>query len=331
MRIFLTVDTEVWPRRAGWPHLPLTEADDCSRQVAAYLWGGDREPRQGLPFMLATLSAHDLKATFFVDPLFSLALGSRPLRDVVDAIKAGGQEIGLHLHPEWLTDPRARGLPDFRGPLLHQYPVGEQKQLLGIGRELLEQAGADPVKVFRAGSWGADAGTLEALRDAGITLDSSLNACFAASFPSVVEGRDDLGAMQWHGITEYPATYFMTGPSTRRPLQLCACSLGEMQYVLRKSYEGGSATAVLVTHSFEMVRVPDLDKSGGLVGPRRLIGRRFERLCGFLAAHRDQFQTSHFASAAADADPKSQACLPVRSSFPRTMLRHMAQAVSTVY
>lgn len=331
MRVFLTVDTEVWPRRPGWPHRPLSVDDDCSREIRAYLWGGEREPRQGLPFMLSTLAAHHLRATFFVDPLFSLALGHERLREVVEAVTASGQEVGLHLHPEWLTDPRVRGLPSFRGPLLHQYPVVEQAQLLKAGRELLEQAGSSAVRVFRAGSWGADLGTLEALHMVGIALDSSLNSCFGASFPSVRENPDDLAMTDWQGVGEFPATYFLTGPKERRPLQLCACSLAEMCYVLGRSQEQGCKSVVIVTHSFEMVRVPDLDSPGKSVGPRRLIGQRFEHLCDFLAARRDRFQTSHFAEAQGDAMTAARSFPPVRSWIPRTLARHAAQALSAVY
>ena len=35
MRVFLTIDTEVWPRHPGWPHQPLEAGDTCDRQLQA--------------------------------------------------------------------------------------------------------------------------------------------------------------------------------------------------------------------------------------------------------------------------------------------------------
>jgi hypothetical protein len=298
--------------------------------LQAYFWGGDCAPRQGLPFMLETLARHDLRATFFVDPLFSLALGRVHLRSVVSAIVGAGQEVGLHLHPEWLTDPRASGLPAFKGPLLHQYSEDEQAQLIRTGLQLLEDAGASEVAVFRAGSWGADTATIQALRSAGIAIDSSLNACFAASFPSEREGRDRLNVHERGGVREFPATYFRDARSLR-PVQLCACSFDELRFVLEQSAADGLTDLVLVTHSFEMVRVGDLDAGGRLVRPRRWLGRRFTHLCQYLGEHRDRLQTSHFRSVDRAATATQPEVRPVTSGWLRTLRRHAEQALSEVY
>src|SRR6266566_6416992 len=69
LRVFLTVDTEIWPRAAGWPHTPLPPGETCERERAAYFWGGEGRDRRGLPYQLETLARHGLKATYFVDPL----------------------------------------------------------------------------------------------------------------------------------------------------------------------------------------------------------------------------------------------------------------------
>lgn len=330
MRVFLTVDTEVWPRRPGWPRRPLEADDRCERQLQAYFWGGDREPRQGLPFMLETLARHELRATFFVDPLFSVALGRERLREVVAAIEGARQEVGLHLHPEWLTDARAEGLPSFKGPLLHQYPLDEQAQLINTGLQLLEEAGASQVVAFRAGSWGADTTTIQALQSAGIAIDSSLNACFPASFPSVRERRGRLDVHKRGGVWEFPATYFRDARSLR-PVQLCACSFGELRYVLEECAADGPTDLVLVTHSFEMVRVGDLDAGDRAVRPRRWLGRRFMKFCQYLGQHRDRFQTAHFRSIDPSSGLTAHEAAPVASSWLLTLLRHAEQALSEVY
>ena len=105
VRVFLTIDPEIWApgRLAGSP--PARHA-------------GEAGDRRGLPYRLETLRRHGLRATYFVDSLFSRCLGARLLDDAVSTIAGAGQEIGLHLHPKWFTDPRCWSLPKFAGPLL---------------------------------------------------------------------------------------------------------------------------------------------------------------------------------------------------------------------
>ena len=143
----------------GWPRNPLDANYDCTRELSAYFVGKTREGDFGLPYQLETLRTNGLGATYFVDPLFSFALGLDPLADVVGSIERAGQAVALHLHPEWLTDPRCVGLPAFRGPYLSQYGPDDQRVLIRAGMRRLVEAGARPLPVFRAGSWGADVST----------------------------------------------------------------------------------------------------------------------------------------------------------------------------
>jgi peptidoglycan/xylan/chitin deacetylase (PgdA/CDA1 family) len=329
--VFLTVDTEVWPRRPGWPHRPLSADETCGAEVEAYFWGGGPDGH-GLQHILEVLGRHGLKACFFVDPLFSLALGAQPLRRVVGTIVSAGQEVGLHLHPEWLTDPRVQGLPMFKGPLLSAYPESEQHLLMLEGLRLLEAAGARHVVAFRAGSWGADVSTLRAMRGTPLTIDTSLNCGYPTSFPSLSEQRSAVGAFEAEGVTELPLTYFDDGSrQALRPLQLCACSVAEMHHVLRQVHAGDPVAVVLVMHSFELVRVDDLDRRQHRVRPHRLVSRRFERLCRFLQDHSDTHVTRHFAEIQGRQAMVQGKAAPVRSSWLRTLGRYGAQAISRVY
>ena len=55
----------------------------------------------GIAYQLAMLARHGLKATFFVDPMPTMVFGLDAIRPVVEAIVAAGQEVQLHLHPNW--------------------------------------------------------------------------------------------------------------------------------------------------------------------------------------------------------------------------------------
>jgi hypothetical protein len=330
VKILITVDTEVWPDSPGWPHTPLGATQDCARELAWYFYGGERSGGLGVPYQLQVLADAGLKATYFIDPMFSFALGTKPLRALVELVKRHGQEIGLHMHPEWLTDRRCVGLPAFGGPLLSAYSQDEQSALIRAGAARLAEVGAGCIGAFRAGSWGANRATLRALAENGIAFDSSLNPTFAASFPDLPERATHFQPVRLDGVWEFPVTNFIDRPPVaQRPLHVCACSLAEFRAVLEHAATTGWFAVVLVLHSFEFVRVDRL--SNGRPGPQRLLARRFEQLCDYLAANRDRFQPCHFA----DLDPAEiptgrRVSAPV-STRGRTAMRRLEQLASRLY
>lgn len=70
-------------------------------------------------------------------------------------MEAPGQEIGLHLHPKWLTDPRYRDLPRFVGHLLHEYSAEHQSKLIRASLALGSKK--DHARALRHGSLAAPA------------------------------------------------------------------------------------------------------------------------------------------------------------------------------
>ena len=88
--VFLTIDTELM-----WRH--HTAGCDLATQMARSLKPAD----VGIAYQLAMLAKHDLKATFFVDPMPTMVFGLDAIRPVVEAIVEAGQEVQLHLHPNW--------------------------------------------------------------------------------------------------------------------------------------------------------------------------------------------------------------------------------------
>jgi hypothetical protein len=263
---------------------------DCKREISAYFFGETTDGEFGLPYQVRMLREHGLTATFFVDPLFSYALGLDVLKDVVRIIQDAGQAVALHLHPEWVTDPRCRGLPEFRGPLIAAYPVEVQRQLLRIGLERLEEAGARNVlPVFRSGSWGGDLSTLEALRSEGFRADCSLNAVVPESMPSLpsrerLQEPADIG-----GILEYPLSRIDDRRlPLGRPLSFVAVSWSEMRFALQSFLSVGRKNAVLVMHSNEFVATERL-WGRRAIRCRRAPVRRFEKFCAFMQRNSDRF------------------------------------------
>jgi hypothetical protein len=133
------------------------------------------------------------------------------------------------------------------------------------------------------------------------------------------------------GIWEVPVTHFVDRPPAgRRPLQVCACSLGEFKTVLGRAADADWSVAVIVSHSFEFVRV-DRGRAGKPATPQRLLARRFEALCEHLALRRSQYETCHFSDLDVPAALARTNATPIRSGHVRTTVRRLAQLVSRLY
>lgn len=299
--------------------------------MRAYVEGETKGGNYGVPYQLRILKDHGLKATYFIEPLFSFALGLPPLRELISQVQQNGQEVGLHLHPEWLTDPRCTNLPSFCGPLIASYGQDAQEQLIKVGLDRLHEAGADPISMFRAGSWGANQLTLNALAKNGLFMDTSLNATFTQSLPDLLDRKTLQNPSLFGSVTEFPVTQFLDGSRRGiRPLHVNACSFDEFRFVVDAAIEQERLTIVVVFHCFEFVRVSRISR-GRLTSPQRMLIRRFEKICHYLAAQNTILETCHFRDIRLPVSNLQVNPTPIRSSRMRTSSRMAQQMLSHLY
>lgn len=274
--VFLTIDTEF-----TWRHHQAGLS--CEEIYARSI-----EPAGvGLGHTLTRLREHGLKACFFVDPMPAMTYGLDPIRRIVDTVLDAGQEVQLHIHPNW-TAARAgdRGRVEVRHEL-NDYRYAEQLALIAGAAALLEAAGAPRPVAFRAGSYAADDDTLAALAEVGFAYDSSHNgAC--QPWPSRVGLPARWIAPVKRGVVEVPVTLIEDAPGRLRTAQICALSQGEMRAALEHAAANGHAAVTLVSHSFELA-----NREG--TRPNAIHVRRFDALCRTLARMRDVLPTVHFA------------------------------------
>src|SRR3569623_3423867 len=151
-----------------WRH--HTAGGDLATQTARAL-----EPAGGgVAHQLATLAKHDLKATCFVDPMPTMVFGLDAIRPVVEASVEAGQEVQLHLHPNW-AGARIDDVERHARFELIDYSLDEQRALIAGARDLLKACGAPDPVAFRAGSYAANADTLPGLAALGFAYDSRHN------------------------------------------------------------------------------------------------------------------------------------------------------------
>jgi hypothetical protein len=271
-RVLITIDTEfIWRADRRW-------ADWEANLARSYDPAG-----VGVPYQLHMLARHGLKACFFVDPMPACVFGIEPVRRMVAPILAAGQEVQLHLHPNWFG---ARdGVTDSAFELTAWDETG-QRVLIEKARDLLVEAGAPLPIAFRSGSYAANDATLRALASLGIRYDSSHNGSHQPWPSAVTLPPGQIAPIDYLGVVEVPITQIGDGDGLRN-LQLCAVSADEMAAALDHASNAGHAAVTIVSHSFELAT---RDGARGNSTHKR----RFDQLSALLAARRDRLPTAFF-------------------------------------
>ncbi|MBN8846789.1 MULTISPECIES: polysaccharide deacetylase [unclassified Sphingomonas] len=309
MQVFLTIDTELsWRHHAAG--LPPEEVIARSLEPAGV----------GIAHQLDLLARHRLKATFFVDPMPALVYGVAQLRAVVSAVLAAGQEVQLHLHPNWRgASLEDRGLHDAFE--LSAFPRDDQRDLIMRGMELLAEAGAPLPIAFRGGSYAANDDTLLVLASLGFAYDSSHNGA-EHPWPSAIGlSPARIAPVARHGVVEVPVTVIEDQPDQRRPFQICALSIREQAAALDHAVAAGHVATTIVGHSFELA------VRGG-TRPNMVHARRFAQLCALLDERRAEAPTAHFIDR--PAMPLDRDDLPLPPHYSRRRLRQVEQAWSNI-
>ncbi|MEO8304482.1 MAG: polysaccharide deacetylase family protein [Betaproteobacteria bacterium] len=332
LRVFVTVDTELWPLSGNWPRTPLPAGrKSIEREHDLYILGRTAGRSYGLPFILETLQAHELGATFFIESLHALAVGNESLTSTVALVRDAGQDVQLHVHTEWLGDIDAEGLPKLYGPALAGYEMAEQRAIVTSAHQALTAASGSAPRAFRAGSYGAGRETLDVLAEIGIAFDSSHNQAFSES-PCRLAATDPLvQPARFGSVDEFPVSCFEDYANHLRHTQVCATSIAEMRWLLRAAWTAGWNSIVIVLHSSEFIHKERLTESGGTAKANMRLARRFEALCAFLAANRGWLDVATFGGLPVDRRVES-AIQPatLRSAAWRTIGRTAEQALNRI-
>lgn len=274
-RVFLTVDTELmWRHHAAG--LEIGAIAERSLEPAGV----------GVGYQLRMLADHGLKATFFVDPMPAVAYGLDPIKRVVGAVLEAGQEVQLHLHPNWAAASAAdRGAAaSFE---LIDFTLAEQRDLIRAAADLLVAAGAERPVAFRSGSYSASDDTLAALAELGIRYDSSHNGS-EHPWPSAIGLPErQIAPVEHRGVIEVPVTLIEDKRGHLRHFQICALSVAEMRDALDHAVRQRHVATTIVSHGFELA-----NRAG--TRPNSVHVRRFELLCRMLAERRGALITTHF-------------------------------------
>ncbi len=254
---------------------------------------------QGLGFLLDTFAATGVRATFFVEALQTAWFGDDPMGRVVERVVDAEQDVQLHLHPCWTAfraaDWRARlagGDPDDR---CDGRDPAELQRLIEDGAAALQRMGAPRPIALRTGNLRADRTVYRAMRVAGLTVASNIG--LGLNRPADPALRLRGGRRRIEGVLEAPVLTYAQGLGGRdRLLTTTSTSWRETEHLLWAARAAKVETLVLLTHPVEFIKGDRLDPARQRTN--RVNQRRLERLCAFLAAHRDEFDAPSFAEAA---------------------------------
>ena len=321
MQVLLTINTEVYPLAPNWQLSQLRL--DLDRDI----YGITAEGEFGLRHQLRTLQQFQLHATFFVEALFASCPNVLPgaLEEVVDLIQSAGQDVQLHLHPEWV--PLIPKLAHLHRPgawRMTHYGEKEQLELIETGLENLERAGAKSVTAYRAGDFAANSDTLRALERAGVKIDSSYNYGYRR-FSLIANGDEPCWQPTTFGkVLELPVSCYHDLARHVRHAQICAISHREMRHALESARGASWSTFVIFSHTFEFLR--NRRSTSKPVSLNGIALRRFEKLCAYLDAHRPEYQTLGIGQA--DLSVAAQNAEAISGKWMNTVGRYIEQAIA---
>ncbi|WP_193369777.1 hypothetical protein [Pelagibius marinus] len=278
----ITVDTE--PSVAG------AFADPARYKPLLHepVWGAVNGRSEALGFVVDTLLAHGLTASFFVETVHLSCFPEDAMGGYVRWLREKGQDIQLHLHPVWSRFEGARYASV--NDRCRELPEDRLVELIAAGSERIEKWCGRPPLCLRTGNFSVSTSVYRAMRRAGLKLGS--NVCLAVAPPKEAALRFSGGVHRVAGVTELAVTCFRDrGPVGRgryRPLQVSACSFDELRDLLISVNRAGGTVAVVVTHPFEFVKWSGPDFSR--LRANTVVQRRFAQLCHFLTQAADRFE-----------------------------------------
>ncbi len=281
-RVYITVDVECAEERGE--SQPLQGYD---LRVFGRFKNQARE--LGIGLLMRELEVYGQRGTFFTEALGSHTFGRDGLSEACREMVSRGHDVQLHTHPiQRVADFRTRGekpAPDDIGA----YDLETQVSLLREGTRILEECGVPKVRAFRAGNFGANDLTWEAMARAGLSVSSNFNPCyFGKNCKMRFEGAGSGLFLAPHGVWELPISTFTERGGGERHVQITAISLSETLDYLVKARALGMTEVTVVTHSFELCHI---DSISGQVGrPNTVNLLRFRGLCRWLAEHDDEFE-----------------------------------------
>jgi hypothetical protein len=329
--VYITFDVDC--RMVGaWQNPHLKPVSPRLGMMGEY---GDK--RYGIPLICDILRQRDLKATFFVEP-FNDELGyPGETEPVVHHLVEQGQDVQLHIHPNHIHyGQQQAGQTYVQTDQMADLSREVQQQMIEEGATRLKRWSGIRPTAFRAGNMGASEKTLEAMAAAGLWIDSSYTFPYVGGQCRFNEKQRYNGG-KWYGdVLEMALSAYqqpkVEGLHPSKPVDLMGSSFEECRDAVKMICDTG-ADAVLILHSFSLFKVRDKQYRDGRLN--RIVTRRFEKFCDWLAINRETYPPRTFSDLARLVKEDSylpQVVVPCTINRPlRALTRKAVQALNNFY
>ncbi|MCI4662719.1 MAG: hypothetical protein MRY63_12975 [Neomegalonema sp.] len=291
MDIHITVDTE-FSAGGYWEDPTLKPV------VEDMVWCPVAAENQGLGFMLRVLAQHGLTATFFVETVHTVMLGTDPMKPIIAALLEADQDVQIHAHPMWLAGADGEHPGTTPNDDCAACSAEELDRILAISLASFEAWDAPTPIAFRSGKLSAAPHIYDALHRARIPIASNVGYGHMPAEDrrlQVYNGRTRIRDVVEVPVFSYQA--FDPRPSENtRILTTSSTNFSETRALILEAEKAGLDELILLTHPFEFVKFDGNQYENARTN--RVIQRRFERLCAWLDAERERFPVRSFAQMA---------------------------------
>lgn len=281
MPVLITIDTET---SSG-----CTPAGCFPPPLDGRIYGLQDDRAYGIPLIMDLLESHGMRGTFFVNAYLDSWYPEAEVMAMVQSIVSRGHDVQMHTHAEFRCfrqcapdDMDCRFRCSLRAGRLAGTSPENQLELMREGARNIERwSGRYPV-AFRAGALQADVGTLKALKELGIGIDSSLSGPhheLAAVLPV-----NQLAL--YEGVLEVPLLAYEENLLVTRRVRFLdqeSAILAEQVSLLDQAARTGVGAVPLLMHSFSFC-------DPAIACPIQENIERFDALLEYIARHPDRFQ-----------------------------------------
>ena len=277
---------------------------------------------QALGFMLETLRAFNMRATFFVETLHTRYFGYDPMRSRCAQLLEADQDIQLHIHPCWRSFEDGALKKIDKNDESCGRPYEELVDIFEDSQMRFEQLVGSRAIAARTGKFSAERETFGALREVGIKITSCINTALRQTADESL--RLAGGRRNVDGVLEFPVTCFSSwSPKARKSLRgmkIAGCSFQEMRQVLDQAQQNSVEHVIIITHPFEFIKTKDIPYAQ--IKTNRLVQGRLRQLCKYLSENPERFDVvpiSDFAHGLDDLEDRSP--VQLSASLPWTAKR----------
>jgi peptidoglycan/xylan/chitin deacetylase (PgdA/CDA1 family) len=182
--------------------------------------------------------------THFVDVFPSVNRGEDRYHQLCEQILNDGHQLGLHTHPAGFFDPQRKWM--------YQYSLEEQIRILTEGKERIFHWTGQEISDHRAGGYGADDRTLDALTRTGFQTDCS----YFDGQPKckIISGEINIPFHRF-GVWEIPVTVCHTIGSRSLSKLDWRYSLSSRDILAAINLAPDGAVITIFLHSFNFLRL----------------------------------------------------------------------------